>query len=413
MQTETALGLQKKLSQPNEKRTLYSILLMISTVHLFNDTIQAIIPSILPILKDKMSLSYLQAGAIIFTLNITSSLLQPAIGFYSDKSRAPYLLPMGMVLTFIGVLGLAFSPSYWYVLMAVIFIGLGSAVFHPEASRVANMAAGNKRGLAQSIFQVGGNFGQSLASIMTILIFVPFGQFGAIWFTILTGAAIAIQLYLSRWYKQRLIFQSTAKKSGDVWVNTRNKKKVRIAFVLIVFLLFVRTWYHSAISVYFPFQLMERFDLSIAQAQIYIFVYGIAVALGTFFGGPLSDKIGRRNVLIFSMIGTVPFAILLPFSTPFWAYFLLTIIGFILMTGWSVTVVYAQDLIPNMIGTVSGFTTGLSFGLGAIGAVALGALIDIYSLTSILLLVSFLPIIGTLSFFLPNDQKVKEWSMES
>lgn len=413
MQTETALGLQKKLSQPNEKRTLYSILLMISTVHLFNDTIQAIIPSILPILKDKMSLSYLQAGAIIFTLNITSSLLQPAIGFYSDKSRAPYLLPMGMVLTFIGVLGLAFSPSYWYVLMAVIFIGLGSAVFHPEASRVANMAAGNKRGLAQSIFQVGGNFGQSLASIMTILIFVPFGQFGAIWFTILAGAAIAIQLYLSRWYKQRLIFQSTAKKSGDVWVNTRNKKKVRIAFVLIVFLLFVRTWYHSAISVYFPFQLMERFDLSIAQAQIYIFVYGIAVALGTFFGGPLSDKIGRRNVLIFSMIGTVPFAILLPFSTPFWAYFLLTIIGFILMTGWSVTVVYAQDLIPNMIGTVSGFTTGLSFGLGAIGAVALGALIDIYSLTSILLLVSFLPIIGTLSFFLPNDQKVKEWSMES
>lgn len=412
MQTETkkALGRQNSLRQPDEKSTLYQILFMISVVHLFNDTIQAIVPSILPILKSKMSLSYLQAGMIIFILNMTASILQPAVGLYSDKRRSPYLLPLGMVLTFIGVLVLALSPSYWLVLFAVVFIGLGSAVFHPEASKVAHMAAGQKRGLAQSIYQVGGNLGQSLASLMTILIFVPFGQFGAIWFTIVAGAAVVIQLYISRWYKHRLAFTPLLKKTVSSAPHSLNKKKVSLAFGLILFLLFVRTWYHSAISIYYPFQLMERYHLSLTQAQIYILLYAVAVALGTFFGGPLSDKFGRRNVLFFSMVGTAPFALLLPLANPFWAYVILIFNGFILMTGWSVTVVYAQELIPNRIGMVSGLTTGLSFGLGAIGAVALGSLIDVYSLTSVLNLVSFLPLIGVFGYFLPSDRKVKEWS---
>jgi len=412
LQTETkkALGRQNSLRQPDEKSTLYQILFMISVVHLFNDTIQAIVPSILPILKSKMSLSYLQAGMIIFILNMTASILQPAVGLYSDKRRSPYLLPLGMVLTFIGVLVLALSPSYWLVLFAVVFIGLGSAVFHPEASKVAHMAAGQKRGLAQSIYQVGGNLGQSLASLMTILIFVPFGQFGAIWFTIVAGAAVVIQLYISRWYKHRLAFTPLLKKTVSSAPHSLNKKKVSLAFGLILFLLFVRTWYHSAISIYYPFQLMERYHLSLTQAQIYILLYAVAVALGTFFGGPLSDKFGRRNVLFFSMVGTAPFALLLPLANPFWAYVILIFNGFILMTGWSVTVVYAQELIPNRIGMVSGLTTGLSFGLGAIGAVALGSLIDVYSLTSVLNLVSFLPLIGVFGYFLPSDRKVKEWS---
>ncbi|MGG3467095.1 MFS transporter [Neobacillus pocheonensis] len=415
MQTETTktIGLSKGLQQADQKTTLYRILLLISIVHLFNDTIQAIIPSILPILKNKMELSYMQAGAIIFTLNITASILQPPIGLYSDRKRSPYLLPLGMVLTFIGVLVLALAPSYWMILLSTIFIGIGSAVFHPEASRVAHMAAGKKRGLAQSIFQVGGNFGQSLASLMTILIFVPFGQFGAIWFTVVAGSAIGIQLYISSWYKNRLKLNPPVKKQANTGMSNLNRKRVTLTFVLILFLLFVRTWYHSAISVYYPFQLMERFHLSLTQAQIYIFVYGVAVALGTFFGGPLSDKLGRKNILFFSMVGTAPFAFLLPHATPFWAFVILIFNGFILMSGWSVTVVYAQELVPNMIGTVSGLTTGLSFGLGALGAVALGSLIDAYSLTSILNLVSFLPLIGLLGYFLPSDQRVKEWSSSS
>lgn len=415
LQSETSktFGVSHGLPQLDQKPTLYRILLLISVVHLFNDTIQAIIPSILPIIKNKMDLSYMQAGAIIFTLNITASVLQPPIGFYSDRRRVPYLLPLGMVLTFSGVLVLALSPNYWLVLLSTILIGIGSAVFHPEASRVAYMAAGKKRGLAQSIFQVGGNLGQSLASIMTILIFVPFGQFGAIWFTVVAGAAIGIQLYISRWYKQRLVLNPTVKKKVNTGMSHLNRKRVTVAFVLILFLLFVRTWYHSAISVYYPFQLMERFHLSLTEAQIYIFLYAVAVALGTFFGGPLSDKIGRKNVLFFSMIGTAPFAFLLPHANPFWAYVILICNGFILMTGWSVTVVYAQELIPNMIGTVSGLTTGLSFGLGAIGAVALGSLIDAYSLNIVMNLVSYLPLIGFIGYFLPSDRKVKEWSSSS
>ncbi|WP_429996520.1 MFS transporter [Metabacillus fastidiosus] len=389
--------------------TQYKILFLISLVHLFNDTIQAIVPAILPILKSKMTLSYLQAGAIFFTLNMTSSLLQPVIGFYSDRRPVPYMLPVSMICTFIGILGLALSPNFYFTLLSVLFMGLGSAIFHPESSRVAFLAAGKRRGFAQSLFQVGGNLGQSFATIMTILIFVPLGQIGALWFTIIIGIAIFIQFHIAGWYKDYLSQRSKMiKKSVSQQINPKKQKVIRFALILIVFLLFVRTWYHSAISVYYPFELMDKFGLSLNQVQMYIFTFAVSGAIGTFFGGPLSDKYGRKTILFLSMAGSIPFSLVLPFSDPFWAYIILLFNGFILMSGWSVTVVYAQELVPGKIGTVAGLTTGLSFGLGAVGAVALGGLIDLYSLSAILKIVSFLPFIGLVTFFLPSDRKVKE-----
>ncbi|MFC5987654.1 MFS transporter [Marinicrinis lubricantis] len=393
--------------------TAFRILLAISLVHLCNDTIQAIFPAILPILKENMNLSYLQAGIIIFTLNMTSSVLQPVVGFYSDRRPSPYMLPIGMVLTTVGVLIIALSGSYVLVLMAVLLVGLGSAVFHPEASRVAYMAAGSRRGLAQSIFQVGGNAGSSLAPIMTALIFYPFGQFGAIWFTLITGLAIVVQLYIARWYGAYLATQAPQKKKVEAKkMDPAKKRRITSAICLLIFLIFVRTWYHSAISIYYPFQLMDKFDFSLKHTQIYIFIYAAAGVLGTFLGGPISDQIGRKNVLFLSIFGAAPLALLLPYADSLWAYPILFINGLILLSGWSVAVVYAQELIPGMIGTVSGLITGLAFGIGALGAVAIGGLIDLTSLNIVMTSASFLPIIGLLAWFLPSDREIKQWSTE-
>lgn len=401
--------------RPDVKPTVFRILIAISIVHLVNDTIQAIIPAILPILKEAMSLSYMQAGIIVFALNMTSSVMQPVIGLYSDRKPNPYLLPIGMGLMTLGVLGIAFSPGYWTVLLSVLLVGLGSAVFHPEASRVAYMAGGSRRGLAQSIFQVGGNSGQSLAAVMTALIFVPLGQIGALWFTVITLSAVVVQLSIARWYREYLAAHPIAVKKKDqaaAQVSPQRKKQITYAIGLIMTLLFVRTWYHSSIMIYYPFQLMEKFNLTLQHAQIYIFLFAATGALGTFLGGPLSDRFGRRNVLFYSMVGTVPLAMALPYADALWAYPLVAVTGLILMSGWSVTVVYAQELVPGMIGTVSGLTTGLSFGLGALGAVALGGLTDLYGLDAVLQVVSVLPLLGLLTFLLPSDQKIKSWHTE-
>ncbi|MEI7025358.1 MFS transporter [Paenibacillus sp. y28] len=397
----------------NLKPTIFRILFIISFVHLINDTIQAIVPAILPIVKDTMHLTYMQSGIIVFALNMTSSVLQPVVGLYSDRRPSPIMLPLGMGLTCIGVLGIAFAPNYWLLLLAVLFVGLGSAVFHPEASRVAYMAAGSRRGLAQSIFQVGGNSGSALASVMTAVIFVPFGQMGAIWFTIITALGIFVQMYVARWYGGYLVANPRpAKKANSGMINPARKKQIGMAVVLLIFLLFIRTWYQSGVSIYYPFELMEKFGISLEKAQVYIFLYAAAGVLGTFLGGPLSDKFGRRNVLLLSIFGSSPLALVLPYANETWAYVILLLNGFILLSGWSVAVVYAQELIPGMIGTVSGLTTGFAFGLGAIGAVALGGLIDMYSLGVMMKVLSFLPLFGVVTFLLPSDRKLKQWAEE-
>jgi len=409
-----ALKSAKYNSVPDARPTVFRILLAISIVHLFNDSIQAIIPAILPILKDTMSLSYMQSGMIVFALNMTASVMQPAVGLYSDRKPSPYMLPLGMALTCLGVFGLAFSPNYWFILLSVLFIGFGSAIFHPEGSRVAYMAGGSRRGLAQSIFQVGGNAGQSLASIMTALIFVPLGQKGAVWFTVVAVLGIGVQMFIARWYGGYMTAHPRPAKSAAVRrMSPHRKKHVAFAIILLIFLVFARSWYHSGVSIYYPFYLMEKFGITLEHAQLYIFLFAAAGAIGTFLGGPLADKFGRRNVIFFSMLGSAPLALALPYANAFWAYVILLINGLIILSSFSVTVVYAQELIPGKVGTVSGLITGMAFGLGALGAVALGGLIDRFHLPIVMQMVSFLPLLGLLTFLLPSDRTLKEWTAEA
>lgn len=401
------------MSPAAEKSTLYGILFTISLVHLLNDSMQSVFQGILPILEEGMNLSYLQVGFIIFGLNVTSSIMQPVVGLYTDKRPSPYLLPLGMVASFFGMLTLAFASTYWMVILAVVLVGIGSAVFHPEGSRVSNMASGSRRGLAQSIFQVGGNAGQALGPIMTALIFVQAKQFGAIWFTLVAGLAIFVQWQLAKWYRSYLVLHPRTANSGIASVlSPDRKRKIRNAVLLLVVLVFARSWYGACISNYYAFYLKDELGVSIGNAQWYIFCFLAAGALGTFFGGPLGDRFGRKNILFFSMLGAAPFALALPYVDSYWAYPLLTVMGFILLSSFSVTVVYAQELVPGKIGTVSGLITGLAFGMGALGSVALGGLADWTGITFVMQACSVLPLLGLLTFMLPADKTIRKWSEE-
>lgn len=386
------------------EQTVFRILIIISLVHMLNDSIQAVIPAIFPIIEESMNLTYLQLGFIGFALQMTASILQPIVGIYSDKKPSPYLLPLGLTSTLIGMLGLAFAPNYYFILLSVIFVGIGSSVFHPEGSKVVYLAAGNKRGLAQSIFQVGGNGGQSLAPILTALVFVPLGQFGAIWFTIVAGIAVLLLIYIARWYREKLNFESIQnKKKTKKAINPEKVKNIKFAMIILIFFVFVRSWYHTSITNYYPFFIMDEYNLKIDKAQIFIFLFLLAGAVGTFVGGPLSDRFGRRNIILFSMIGSTPIALILPYVNETLAYPLLFINGFIVLSSFSVTVVYAQELMPGKIGSVSGLMIGLAFGLGAIGAVALGGLADFYGIKPVMIGASVLPLLGISAILLPKD----------
>jgi MFS transporter, FSR family, fosmidomycin resistance protein len=408
----TATSTQVKNTKKNETKTMYNILFIMSLCHLLNDSLQSVVPAMFPILEKSMDLTFTQLGFIAFSLNMVASVLQPVVGWYTDKRPRPYALPLGLTSSMLGILGLALAPSYWMIVISVIFIGFGSAVFHPEGSRVTHMAAGNKRGLAQSIYQVGGNSGQALAPVFTALILVPLGQFGGVWFTIVAFIAVLFLIYIARWYSTRLkaaageIKKKKAVKAG----HGPNVKRIQSAILILILLVFARSWYSSAISNFYTFYAIESYDVTIAHSQIFIFVFLIMGAVGTLFGGPLADRFGRRNIIFLSIIGAAPLTLLLPYVGPTVAYILLALTGLILMSSFSVTVVYAQELIPGKIGTMSGLITGLAFGMGAIGSVALGALIDWMGIQTTMMAVSFLPILGLLTLLLPSDQKLKEWS---
>lgn len=403
--------MQAKLNTTNglkQQNTVFSILIAISMVHLLNDTIQSIVPAIFPIVKESLSLTYTQLGLIAFALNLTASLLQPAIGLYSDRKPQPYLMPLGVVATLLGVIGLAFSTGFWSMLASVLFVGVGSSVFHPESSKVAYLAAGSRRGLAQGIFQVGGNAGQALAPIMTALIFVPLGQSGILWFTILAVAAIVIQTFNARWYRVKLHSETRNKRekqTTDLLVT--NRRKIIAAISILVLLLTSKMAYLSGITSFYSFYLIDRFHLSVQEAQLCVFAFLAAGVAGTLLGGPLADLWGRRNVIWFSILGALPFAFLLPYVNFTTSIIFCIIIGFTIMSSGSVTVVYAQELLPGNIGTVSGLFFGLSFGAGGLGAAALGALADNMSIEYVIKLCSWFPLIGLMTIFLPPDRKLK------
>lgn len=399
-------------SQPNKQgTTAYKILFIIGLCHLLNDSLQAVVPAMFPILEKSMGLSYTQLGMIAFSLNIVSSVLQPVIGMIADKKPRPYALPLGLTITMVGVLGLAFAPRFEMIIFSVALIGLGSAIFHPEGSRVAYMASGPRRGLAQSIYQVGGNSGQALAPLITAIILVPLGQRGASWFSLVAATAVGLLIFIARWYTARLKSDEARLKARKN-VSTETKQAVpRIVWttlILILFLIFARSWYISGITNYYAFYAIEKYSLTIKQSQMFLFAFLVMGAIGTFFGGPLADRFGKKNVIFLSMIGSAPITLLIPFVPSTVAFSLLALSGFLLMSSFSVTVVYSQELFPGKIGTMAGLTVGLAFGMGALGSIGLGYLADLIGLPTTIIFIGALPLLGILSILLPSDQKLSE-----
>lgn len=387
---------------------VYPVIFAIGGVHLLNDSLQAVIPAMFPILEKSMALTFTQLGVIAFALNMVASVLQPIVGYYSDKKPKPYALPIGMTFSLIGIAGLAFAPEYWMILLFVVCLGFGSAVFHPEGSRVAFMASGSKRGLSQSIFQVGGNTGQALAPLISAYILVPFGQRGAAIFILVAALAVIILRRISGWYKEQLEQDEKGNRKKVLLssIGELTKKQVGWALGLLIMIIFARSFYVISITNFFIFHLMDNYGLTISKGQIIIFLFLALGAAGTFFGGPFADKIGRRNVIILSLAVPIPLCIAIPY-VPLWAVIiLLSIVGFIIMLSFSVTVTYAQELVPSKIGTMAGLTVGLAFGMGAIGSVVIGILMDQIGVFNTMIVISFLPIIGLVGLWLPKDQKV-------
>ncbi|HEY3598824.1 MAG TPA: MFS transporter, partial [Paraburkholderia sp.] len=372
----------------------------ISFSHLMNDMIQSLILAIYPMLKANFSLSFAQIGLITLTYQITASLLQPLIGIYTDKHPKPYSLPVGMGFTLAGLLLMSVAPNFGVLLVAAALVGCGSSVFHPESSRVARMASGGRHGLAQSLFQVGGNAGASLGPLLAALIVIPHGQHSIAWFSVAALVGILVLTQISRWYQQH----PAAKKARSVEAAHALLPRGKVAFAMsvLVLLVFSKYFYLTSINSYFTFYLIDKFHLPVQAAQIHLFVFLAAVAAGTIIGGPIGDRIGRKYVIWVSILGVAPFTLLLPYANLFWTGVLTVVIGIVLASAFSAIIVYAQELIPGKVGMVSGLFFGFAFGLGGIGAAVLGQLADATSIAYVYKVCSFLPLLGILTVFLPD-----------
>ncbi|RZF24599.1 MFS transporter [Paraburkholderia sp. UYCP14C] len=381
------------------QRTVYSVLGAISFSHLLNDMIQSLILAIYPMFKDNFSLSFGQIGLITLTYQITASLLQPLVGSYTDKHPKPYSLPVGMGFTLSGLLLMSVAPNFGVLLIAAALVGCGSSVFHPESSRVARMASGGRHGLAQSLFQVGGNAGSSLGPLLAALIVIPHGQRSIAWFSAAALVAIVVLTQIGRWYKRH---PSVKKARGQAAHATLPRNKVIMAMSVLVLLVFSKYFYLASINSYFTFYLIDKFHLSVQAAQIHLFVFLAAVAAGTVIGGPIGDRIGRKYVIWVSILGVAPFTLLLPYANLFWTGVLTVVIGVVLASAFSAILVYAQELIPGKVGMVAGLFFGFAFGLGGVGAAVLGQLADATSIAFVYKVCSFLPLIGVLTVLLPD-----------
>jgi FSR family fosmidomycin resistance protein-like MFS transporter len=386
------------------QKTVYSILFSISIAHLLNDLIQAIIPSIYPILKQNYNLSFSQIGLITFAFQLTASLFQPFVGYYTDKYPKPFSQIYGMLFSMAGVISIAFANNFYWILLSVMLIGTGSSIFHPESARISNMASGGRRGLAQAIFQVGGNFGTALGPLLVALIVVPNSQKYILWFVIAAAIGLAIISKIAFWYRDHLMHRQQRKVVfADFQRLTKSKVKWAIAILLIV--IFSKFFYSASLSTYYTFYVMDKFHLSIKEAQFHMFIYLLAYAAGTILGGPLGDKIGRKYVIWLSVFGATPFALLLPYVNLFWTDVLMIIIGIIISSAFPAILVYAQELLPKKLGMISGLFYGFAFGMGALGSALLGKLADYTSIQFVYHVCSFLPLIGIICYFLPNLKK--------
>lgn len=376
--------------------------------HLLNDTMQSTVTALFPVLRDELRLSYTQIGTIALVLNLTASLLQLLVGRLSDMRPTPRILPIGACFSLAGIVALALAPTYAAILAAVVSIGIGSAIFHPESSRVAYLAAGPRRGFAQSIFQVGGNIGHATGPVMTAVLFAHVGQRGVIWLAIVAAAAVAIQLYVAKWYQghvtRRRSRQDASPPAAEAQAIRPVGANVVWAMSILVVLVISKQVYLSGISSFYTFYMIEVHGVGISQSQWFLFAFLASAAVGTFVGGPLADRIGRRKLIWFSILGTAPFSLLLPHASLFWSGILASAAGFVLSSAFSIIVVYAQELLPDRIGLVSGLFFGLAFGIGGLGSALLGWIADLTSIATVMIVISFLPLIGMLTAWLPKDE---------
>jgi len=380
--------------------TSFAVLGTIGLCHLLNDMMQSLLPAIYPNLKTEFHLNFAQIGLVTLAFQCTASLFQPVVGYFADLKPMPYSLAAGMVSTLVGLLVLAIAPSYPVLLVAAVMVGLGSSVFHPESSRVARMASGGRYGLAQSVFQGGGSVGQAISPLTAAFLVASYGQRSIVWYAGLALLAIVLLFNVGTWYKHhglaRIKRHQASRDSG------LPKNKIMLAMSILLLLVFSKFFYLASIGSYYTFYLIHTFGISVQSAQVHLFFFLGAVAVGTLLGGPLGDKIGRKYVIWFSILGMLPFTLMLPYANLFWTGILSVIIGLVMASAFPAIVVYAQELLPGRVGMISGMFFGLSFGLGGIGAAVLGALADETSITYVYKLCAFLPAIGLLAMFLPS-----------
>ena len=389
---------------PQAVNAVFRILVAVSVCHLLNDMVQSLLPSIYPILKSSFHLSFGQIGLLSLTYQVVASLLQPFIGFYTDRRPMPYALAVGMCFTLVGILMLAVAPTFNLLLVAAAVVGTGSAIFHPESSRIARIASGGQHGFAQSFFQVGGNTGSAIGPLLAAFIVLPQGQRGMAWFTIAAAAGVIILYFVGRWRSHHLA-RATPSHFYAPQPSPLPRRTVLRAIAVLAALVFSKYFYLASLSSYYTFYLISRFHVSVRSSQLHLFVFLGAVAAGTFLGGPIGDRIGPKYVIWGSILGVLPFTLLLPHASLFWTGILSAVIGFVIASAFSAILVFAQELVPGRVGLVSGIFFGLAFGMGGIGAAVLGHIADLTSIIFVYRLCAWLPAIGLLTGLLPNLDK--------
>ncbi|MER8742084.1 MFS transporter [Mesorhizobium sp. M0478] len=404
--TATSIAPQPSASLPSAQATAFTVILAVSFCHGINDIMQSLLPAIYPLLKENYGLDFWQIGLLTFTFQVTASLLQPIIGMITDKRPMPYSLPYGMASSLIGLIVLAYAGDYALLLVGASLIGIGSAIFHPESSRIARFASGGRFGLAQSLFQVGGNFGQSMGPLLAAFIVVPFGQTSISWFAVGSLIGIIVLSRVGGWYSRMRAAQGNRKAAS--FVSPFPRKKVMGALAVLTLLVLTKNAYIASLSSYYTFYSIHKFGVSVQMSQVMLFLFLGASALGILLGGPFGDRYGQKAMIWFSIVGVLPFTLALPYANFEWTMVLTVLIGLILSSAFSNIVVFAQELVPGRVGTIAGIFFGFAFGMGGIAAAVLGVVADMKGIDFVFQICSYLPLLGLLTVFLPNMKEARK-----